>query len=82
MGVFKGKRPKLPPACSTLQSGGCLRMEGSRMDLLIDVCPFASVQLPATGYQTWWKFPFVVGGGVKHEIMALDKMAIVNYSLL
>lgn len=57
-------------------------MEGRRIDLLIDVCPFTSVHLPATRCETWWELPSGVGRGGESELIALDDMAIVNYSLL
>lgn len=38
--------------------------------------------LPATSYQTWWVLAFLVERGGKSEIIALDDMVIVNYSLL
>lgn len=62
-------------------------MEESRIDLLLEVSFSVSscslyIGLPATSYQTWWVLTFLGGRGGESEIIGLDDMVIVNYSLL
>lgn len=67
-------------------SRGCFLMEESMIDTLVEVfsisSAFLSIDLPATICQAWWVLTFLVGKGGESEIIAVDDMVVVNYSLL